>query len=150
MRLRMRCFVLFATVVAPAFAQERAPEEKALREMWIEFEEAFNQSDARKVAGLYAPDGDRINAAGDVAHGRAEVEKQYQAFFARRRSDPSTVPFHATVSVRFLRPEVALLDGKWTGMQSGQNVRGHFTVAATKDDGRWYIAAGRDRGLIQP
>ncbi len=87
MRLMMG-LVLIATVVAPAVAQERATEEKTLREMWNQFEQVYNQSDAKKVASLYAPDGDRINPAGEVAHGRAEVEKQYQAIFERRRTDP--------------------------------------------------------------
>ena len=149
MRLMMG-LVLIATVVAPAVAQERETEEKSLREMYSQFEQAFNEGDAQKIASLYAPDGDRINPAGEVARGRTEVEKQYEAVFARRRADPSTAPFHATISIRFLRPDVALLDGKWTGMQSGKSVRGHFTATTTRDNGRWYIAAGRDGGVIPP
>jgi uncharacterized protein (TIGR02246 family) len=121
-------------------------EEAALRELWSQFEGAFNQYDANKVASLYAPDGDRINADFEVARGRAEIAKQYEKEFDRRKSDASTVPLHAKLAIRLLRDDVAILDGEWQGFLSGKKVRGQFTVIAQKGPKGWQIASGRVRG----
>jgi len=65
-------FVLFSIFAVPTLAQNTGTEEKALRELWGRFEEAYNQSNAAKVASLYAPNGDRINGAFQLARGRVE------------------------------------------------------------------------------
>ena len=118
--------------------------------MWDRFEGLFNKHDAKGVSGIYAPDGHRINSGGEVARGRGEVQKQYEAIFAEREADPGTPPIHPTITIRSLRQDVALLDGKWEVDAPSGIIRGHFTATATKEDGRWWVAAGRDRGIIQP
>ena len=102
------------------------------------------------MMSAYAPDGDRIGSSGIKVPGRAEVEKKYAAMLAAgspRR--PSSKPFRAAVEVRLLRPDVALRDGSWTGQHAGKPVRGFITLTATKQQGRWLIAAGRDRGVVE-
>ena len=123
-------------------------EERALHALWNEFERAFNAGDAVAAAKLYALDSDRIGPNGDRVVGRAEIEKKYAAMLARRTADPSSKPFHAEMKVRLLRHDVALLDGSWSGTRAGEPVRGFFTLAATRQGGRWLIAAGRDRGIV--
>lgn len=140
---------LLAVSAVPVVAQNPRIEERALRELWRQFEEAVNQYDATKVASLYAADADRISGAFELARGRVEIAMQYEADFAQRRADATTLPLKADLRIRLLRSDVALLDGEWDGMRSGKQVRGHFTVIATKDEGRWQIAAGRVRGLQQ-
>jgi uncharacterized protein (TIGR02246 family) len=140
-------FLLLAVLAAPTLAQDTGTEEKALRELWSRFEEAYNQSDAARVASLYAPNGDRINGAFQLARGRVEVSKQYAADFARRRADATSQPIKADLRIRFLRSDVALLDGEWDDVRSGKNVRRYFTVILTRDAGHWQIAAGRVRGV---
>lgn len=61
----------------PLSAQKADEDEAALRGLWGQFERAFNQYDAKGVASLYAPDGDRIDANFELARGRAEIANQY-------------------------------------------------------------------------
>ena len=140
-------FVLLAVFAVPTLAQDAGTEEKALRELWDRFEEAYNRSDAAKVASLYAPNGDRINGAFQLARGRVDVAKQYEADLARRRADATSRPLKADLRIRLLRSDVALLDGEFDDVRSGKNVRRHFTVILTQDAGHWQIAAGRVRGV---
>ena len=148
MRVLLAVFLSFIALTSFAAAQDQGPEEAAIRDMWYRFEKAFNDTDAKAAAAIYAPDGDRVNSSGVYSKGRKEIEKGYQAIFDRRKGDSSSVPFHAKIEVRFLRPDVALLDGTWTGNRGGKKVKGVFTLFVTKEDGVWLIAAGRDRGVI--
>jgi len=131
----------------PLFAQKAGRDNAALRELWSQFESAFNQYDAQRVASLYAPDGDRINADFELARGRAEIANQYEKEFARRKADASTIPFHASLTIRLLGTDTAILDGEWEGFRTGKKVRGQFTVIAKTGPGGWQIAAGRVRGV---
>ncbi|MFT4511842.1 MAG: hypothetical protein ACI89X_001048 [Planctomycetota bacterium] len=144
----MKGWVLLAVLVTSGCAVRPAIEERALQDLWSEFERAFNAGDAPAAAKLYAKDSDRIGSNGVKVSGREEIEKKYAAMLGRRAADPSSKPFHATIEVRLLRPDVALLDGSWSGMRAGKSVRGLFTLTATKQRGRWLIAAGRDRGIV--
>jgi uncharacterized protein (TIGR02246 family) len=134
-------------VATALMAQNVGRDEAALRQLWDQFEEAFNRGDATKIASLYAPDGDRIDRDMDVARGRTEIAAQYEKEFARRKADASTVPLHAKLVIRFLDPQIAVLDGDWDGFRSGKKVHGQFTVIARKGVNSWQIAAGRVRGL---
>lgn len=131
-----------------ATGDRAAADVRALQKLWADFERAFNAGDAEAAAGLYAPDSDRIGSTGERVTGRAAIREKYAAMLARRAADPSSKPFHATIEVRLLRHDVALLDGSWQGVRGGKPVRGFFTLTATKQDGRWMIAAGRDRGVV--
>ena len=142
----MTTAVLFL-IAAVLPAQNSGQDEAALQRLWSQFEEAYNRSDATKVASLYAPDGDRINRDLEIARGRSEIAAQYEKEFATRRSDPSTVPFHARLAIRLLDASVAILDGDWEGFREGKRVRGQFTVIARKGASGWQIEAGRVRGL---
>lgn len=136
--------VLMTTVLQ---AQPAGKEEAALQQLWNQFEEAFNRSDAAKVASLYAPDGDRINRAMEVSRGRIEIAAQYEKEFAARKAEGSAIPFHAKLTIRLLDPQVAILDGEWDFFQTGKKFRGQFTVIAKKGASGWQIAAGRVRGM---
>jgi uncharacterized protein (TIGR02246 family) len=131
----------------PFFAQKADRDEPALRKLWSQFDRAFNQYNAQKVASLYAPDGDRINADFELARGRSEIANQYEKEFAMRKADASTVPIHARLTIRLLGADTAILDGEWEGFRTGKKVRGQFTVIARKGPGGWQIAAGRSRGV---
>ncbi len=113
--------------------------------MWDRFEEAFGAGDADGVSALYAEDADRINHRGVVARGRTEIQAQYAAAIASRQADPTTLPYHADITVRFLRPDIAIIDGL---LVRNSEETSQFTVIATKTDGQWLIAAGRPGGLL--
>ena len=54
--------------------------------------------------------------------------------------------YHANISVRFLRPDIAIVDGI---SNRTLGVTGYFTLVVTKEDGDWLIAAGRPRGSVR-
>jgi len=121
-------------------------EEDSIRAMWARFEEFYNKNDADGVVKLFEEDADRFTSKGEVSHGRAEIRKQYVAEFAIRKSDSTIQPFQAEFTIRFLRPDVAIVDGKavWNPQTKAQ-----FTLIVSKASGRWLIAAGRPRATIQ-
>ena len=134
--------MLVFLVAVPLAGQDLALEEPAVRELWARFDELFNQGDAEGVAALYAPDADRTSSPGGrVARGRAEIQDMYAALIANRDAnwEPPT-----TIRIRFVRPDVALLDG--VARTAPGRVLFSFTVVMTKENGRWWIAAGRPRG----
>lgn len=141
--------VLLLGVFAAGCALDRTREEQAVRALWQQFEQAFNDGDAATAASLYAEDGDRIDARGNLVSGRAQIEAGYRALLARRAADSSTAPLRATIDVRLLGADVALLDGRWTGTRVGVAVCGRFTLVASRRDGRWQFVAGRDLGVIE-
>lgn len=121
-------------------------EEDRIRAMWTRFEAFYNKDDADGVVSLFEEGATRFTQKGEVGNGRAEIRKQYVAEFASRKADPTIEPFHAELTIRFLRPDVAILDGNavWNRESIGQ-----FTVVASKAGGRWLIAAGRPRAALQ-
>ena len=135
-------------LIAACAVRPDAAEQQALQQLWADFENAFNRGDAAAVASYYQVDADRIDANGTQVIGRDQIQQGYAAVLARRAADASTKPFHATIQVRLLRTDVAILDGVWTGSRAGEAVRGHFTLLATKEGGRWSLAAGRDQGVV--
>ena len=144
MFLRSSILLLLCT---PTFAQSQADEELALRDLWSRFGEYYAANDAEGVASLYAEDADRFANVSEKAVGRAEVMEQYRATLDRRKAAPPTTPFKPVeITIRFLRPDVAILDGMSSPTET---TRVHFTVIATKEDGRWWIAAGRPRGRVE-
>ena len=86
-------FVLLAVFAVPTLAQDAGTEEKALRELWGRFEEAYNQSDAAEVASLYAPNSDRINGVFQLVAGvwrwRSSTKPTSPSGGLTRRADPS-------------------------------------------------------------
>lgn len=146
--LRASWLALTMVLIAACAACPDAAEQQALQQLWVDFENAFNRGDAAAVASYYQVDADRIDANGTQVIGRDQIQQGYAAVLARRAADASTKPFHATIQVRLLRTDVAILDGVWTGSRAGEAVRGHFTLLATKEGGRWSLAAGRDQGVV--
>ena len=62
---------------------------------------------------------------------------------SRQTSEATRVQFE--YDVRFLRPDVVLIDGYYI-QPTGR--RGMFTVVATREDGEWRMAAGRAGALL--
>jgi uncharacterized protein (TIGR02246 family) len=130
----------------PIPAQSLEDEEQAIREMWARFQQYYAARDAEGVASIYAEDADRFANISQKAEGRTEVMEQYRADLERLEAGPASVDSSpAEITIRFLRPDVAILDGV---VSPSSNVKVYFTVIVTNEDGQWWIAAGRPRGRI--
>jgi uncharacterized protein (TIGR02246 family) len=104
----------------PEETTETAPmsDEDMLRARTDEFEQAVSKADTKAIGALFVEDGDLVDQAGAMHHGRMAIEERYQKLFEG--------PYKGTqanleiTSVRFVRPEIAVIDGtsELTGMKS--------------------------------
>ena len=129
--------VVLLSIYLPFSALAQSPDEKKIRESVDLLVSSLNSGDAAAIADLYEIDADRRNGSGEWADGRAQIERMYQQTTQNILKDMS-VKFD--YKVRFLVPEVALVDGTWT---LGENMKGPFTVVMVRRSGTWLIAAGR-------
>jgi len=131
-----------------ALAQSTAADEKDIRSIAAQFQDAWNKADAKMLADLFLTDGDYVSSTGRTARGRAEVERAFaQQWAGIYKKTKITV---TTTTVQFVRKEVAIVDGVFevTGMKdpSGKALgarSGLSTIVALKKGDRWYVAALR-------
>ncbi|MGH9389259.1 MAG: SgcJ/EcaC family oxidoreductase, partial [Vicinamibacteria bacterium] len=111
----MKRFAFFAGALALAGCQPAAPppdettetapmtDEDMLRARTDEFEQAVSSADPKAIGALFIEDGDLVDQAGMMHHGRMAIEERYQKLFDG--------PYKGTQanleisSVRFVRPE---------------------------------------------
>jgi uncharacterized protein (TIGR02246 family) len=138
-----RFVILMLLVCARLGSAQEARDMRTVREIWQGFEAAYNAGDAATIAAFFSPDADRINASNVRTRGRAAIEKDYAEMLAKRAAIPNVQPFKPKISIRFVKPEVALIDGEWTGEQNGKSTGGRFVLVAIKNAGRWQLDAAR-------
>ena len=85
----------------PALGQSQAADDKDIRSIGTQVQDAWNKHDAKMLADLWLTDGDYVSSTGRTATGRAEVEKAFAAQWAGVYK--GTKLTHTLTSVRFLR-----------------------------------------------
>jgi uncharacterized protein (TIGR02246 family) len=133
----------------PAAAQSPNPaDEKDIRSIGTQIQDAWNKADAKMLADLWLTDGDYVSSTGRAAHGRAEVQKAFAEQWATLYK--GTKIAHTFTSVNFVRRDVAIADGAFeiTGMRDSAGKilptrSGLSTIVAVKKGDRWYVAALR-------
>lgn len=139
--------LVLSLVTIPALAQSSA-DEKDVRAIASQLQQAWNKADARMLADLFLTDGDYVSSTGRTARGRDEVEKAFaQQWAGLYKGTKITL---TTTTVHFVRKDVAIADGAFdiTGMKdhAGKSLgtrSGLSTVVAAKKGDRWYVAALR-------
>jgi uncharacterized protein (TIGR02246 family) len=122
-----------------------SPSESEVRSVVQRLADALNARDAIAVSLLYAPDADRIDGTtGAHAKGREAIVAMYRALLERAPLDARA---RFDFDVRFIRPDVALIDGTYT---STTGLRGPFTLVMTREADHWVVAAGRQGRPSQP
>jgi uncharacterized protein (TIGR02246 family) len=124
-------------------------DEKAIRGIVARYVDAWNRTDPAALASLYAEQGDFVSSTGDRASGRAEIERWYDERLRQGYFSETTLDFDAG-SIRFVRPDIAILEGRWV-ISGARDLEGHsstvrqgtITVFLEKRDGRWLIDALR-------
>ena len=147
---RVGALVLFLSLIAVCGRADSgsAADEKDIRGIGTQIQEAWNKGDAKMIAALWLTDGDYVSSTGRMASGRAQVEKafaeQWAAIYRRTRIT------HTLTNVRFLGHDVAIADGAFeiTGMKAASGKAlgprsGLTTIVTAKKGDRWYIAALR-------
>ena len=129
-------------LVARGGAQLRA--EEVIAQTMQTYAASWNARDARALNDLYTQDADYTGFGSVMARGRDEIEARYSALFA-----PPNDPGHMVLevsSLRFLKPDVALVDGTFqltptTSGSGDSSTRAQFVTVLTSDQDTWRITA---------
>jgi uncharacterized protein (TIGR02246 family) len=113
--------------------------------------DAFNRHDAAAAAAVYASDADLVNVRGDHLKGSTEIERGLARAFATRYKDARMK--RGEVSIRFLRPDVALAyvinEIGATGEDGAATVHRELGLRVfVKDGGAWRIAALHNTPIV--
>lgn len=139
--------VLAAAIGAPARAADSGAK-AAFERASHEFESAWNAHDAKKMAAVWAEDGDLINPFERVERNRAAIEK----LFVEEQGGPMKASTYKIESstLREIGKDVAV--GDWTSVVTGivgpdgkaqPQFRHHVTQVFVKIGGRWELEAAR-------
>jgi uncharacterized protein (TIGR02246 family) len=126
-------------------------DEQRIRDVWARFERAWSAADPRATAAVWDVESDHRRLApgpGGERRGRAEVERALAEAFTKRTPGAARSMRCPILSVRFVRPDVAIVDGTLqvtapTGMPDRIAVGEPFTAVMTKQGEEWLIAASR-------
>jgi uncharacterized protein (TIGR02246 family) len=143
---KISALLLLSLVSVPAAGQSN--DEKDIRAIASQLQQAWNAADAKMLADLFLTDGDYVSSTGRTARGRAEVEKAFQQQWSGIYK--GTKITLTTTTVHFVRKDVAIADGAFdvTGMKDAAHKSmgtrsGLSTIVAAKKGDRWYVAALR-------
>jgi uncharacterized protein (TIGR02246 family) len=137
-------FLSIGTLAASAQTpQNSSADEAALKQIVQQVQDGWNAHDGRAFAAPFATDADYVIVNGMKIKGREEIEKGHTQIFTTIYKDSHNV---GTVkSVRFLRPDVAVVHVEWNleFSMGGEKRKAQAinTMILTKDNGKWSIAA---------
>jgi uncharacterized protein (TIGR02246 family) len=151
--LLVLAFVAFGAPAAHAQAQQNSTaDEASLRQIVQQLQDGWNAHDGKAFAAPFAADADYVVVNGMRIKGREEIEKGHTQIFTTIYKESHNV---GTVkSVRFLRPDVAVVHVEWNlefsmGGEKRKNTAIN-TMVMTKDNGKWSIAAFHNTPVQPP
>jgi uncharacterized protein (TIGR02246 family) len=157
-RSAMAIFLLVSVSLAVTSAKPADSNEAdsaAVKKLFNDFNDAFNNHDAHGVAALFTDDADFINTQAVTTHGKAEVEQHLAPLFTGRlKAVRRDVVLR---DVRFLGPDAAIVYSNYEtiGMVSADGatippVKGFYDWTVIKQNGRWLIAVWHESNLPAP
>jgi len=121
----------------------RAEDEKAVRNVIAGLVQSWNTHDMKSFAQFCAEDCDYVNVSGTDEKGRTEIERHHIEIHAGKYKDSHLTA--TSVTVRFLRPDVALAHVGWEVLYGDGNKETSFqTLVLTKQANHWLIAAAQN------
>src|SRR5947209_1586307 len=114
MRKNLICLGLLATILLGSLAfswQGQAPptnSEQAVRKAAAAYFEAMNKGDLDSFMANWAPDADLIDENGKAIHGLDALKARFKTTLLNLKGSKITGKVYA---VKFLRPDVGLVDG---------------------------------------
>ena len=134
----------------------RPDEEAAIASTWSRFSRAWQRGDVGEAAAAFDSDGDHrlLTPSGRVLKGRDELTHAFSQAFAQRHGAGGRSLRCTLASVRFLQPDVAIVDGT-LAFGPGIDPPGRplppceepFTAVMHRQDQVWFIAACRAGAL---
>jgi uncharacterized protein (TIGR02246 family) len=126
-----------------AAPDDRASDRESVQKALDSFTAAFQKGDAKAVASHWTADGEYVGDDGTTHRGRAALEKDYAAFFAK---NPNNVLEVEVDTLRFPSRDTAVAEGHFklrTGPKQ-ELVVSRCTFLYTREDGKWLIAIARE------
>ena len=131
------------------FGRAEESEEQLIRNMVAEAVSRFNNGDARVIRELWDEDADYVGVDGTLTTGRTAIEELLANML---KANSGKVTQKATIErVRFLAPDIALVDGTWTITgavdAAGKElppIKGRGLELAKKRNGHWRFVATRE------
>jgi uncharacterized protein (TIGR02246 family) len=137
MPVALACLAVGGIAAEPA--GPRAADEAAIRAASQAYIAALALGDAAKLTAAWTPDGDIIDAAGNVLPGRETMSLEKAA-----SGDRPGIRIHET-KLRFLAADVAIEDGLVEIVPaSGGPLTGRFSATWVRQEGQWRLAALRE------
>jgi uncharacterized protein (TIGR02246 family) len=140
MRITVLMLGLLLASTVRVSAQARSKDEAGIRSGVAAYEAAVNARDFPALAAVFTPDADLVFFDSPRLVGRDAIRKSHSDGISEW---PASRKFSLEVtSIRFLRPELALIEtiGRFSQGEMRSN-RG--TIVAARHDGRWQWAALR-------
>lgn len=123
-------------------------DEETIRNIITEMTEASSRHDARAATRMYAADADFVTVRGERITGAAGIEQRLSTIFAARGAGAPVTVETLSVTVRFIRPDVALahVTNELRGLvgPDGHEVPAEQQLSLrvfTKDGATWRAAA---------
>lgn len=146
--------IAFALAVVTAAAARAAPEpraedEAAIRAAAKAYIEALDKGDTARLAALWTPDGDIVDAAGRTLLGREVFSLEESA----TPPDPASRPEFRIreTKLRFLSADVAVEDGTVEVVPpAGRPLSGRFSATWVRHEGAWKLGALREARGEEP
>lgn len=134
---------------ADAAGQERSPaqgskasDEQAIRKAGAAYLEAMNKGDLNAMMAFWAPDADYIDESGKPTRGKEALTALFKKGLAENKGSKITGKTH---SLKFLRPEVAMVDGSLEfASPDGSKESNRYAVVWVKSGDQWLISSARD------
>jgi len=139
----MRCLICLFCLTIGSMVSAQSPaanasDEAAVRDIVRRYTEARELSDPKAIEALFTADADQYTTSGEWRRGMSQMVKGMLETSAR---NPGARVI-TIAAVRFLTPDVAIVDGEY---KTGTDARLVWTTLTVKRDGRvWKIAAIRN------
>ena len=132
----------------PLHSQTSTQDESAIQQVLSGMDEAWNQGDAKTLASYFTPDAELIDVVGTIHGGRNAIERRDAILLGDMLNGS-----HLTQelrSIRFLRPDVAVVDANaqlygYKSVPKGLPTSGAVLTARVRHvmvyNGKWWIVA---------
>jgi uncharacterized protein (TIGR02246 family) len=143
----MRCVILTAALALVGLGlvlgqSPKSSEDKAVRTTIDSYTAAFNKGDLNAVMAFFTADADFIDENGKQYEGKAKLTEVFKRALAELKGRKLT---STITSLHFVRPDVAIADGKAEITGPDGNVdSGRFSSTWIKNDGKWLLCSVRD------
>lgn len=141
-----RAVLVLAIGAVPAAGRaDLAADTKAIQDAGQAYKAALERGDGKALAALWTPDGDIIDADGNVVKGRDTVSVLEPAAAGEAKGRRPEIAIRET-KIRFVDPDVAIEDGMVEVVPPGRSapLHGRFSATWVRHEGSWKLAALRE------